>query len=194
MADVLIVYGTSYGQTAKLARRIADRLGQAGHRVSVWRGDARPSEQTLEDYDAAVVAGSVRFGRHQGYVGDFVRRHLTRLNAMPSAFVSVCGVLVSGGPLGDLEARKYEQGFLARTGWHPELARSFAGGLPYTQYGWPTRWVMRWISGRTGRPTDTSRDWEFTDWDAVDQFADQVNRVVEASATRGVEPSPAVAV
>jgi hypothetical protein len=27
------------------------------------------------------------------------------------------------------------------------------------------------ISRRTGRPTDTSRDYEFTDWDVVDGFA-----------------------
>jgi menaquinone-dependent protoporphyrinogen IX oxidase len=29
---------------------------------------------------------------------------------------------------------------------------------------------MQLISARTGRPTDTSRDWDFTDWDQVDRL------------------------
>jgi len=31
---------------------------------------------------------------------------------------------------------------------------------------------MKAITAREGGPTDTSRDYDFTDWPAVDQFAD----------------------
>jgi menaquinone-dependent protoporphyrinogen oxidase len=33
---------------------------------------------------------------------------------------------------------------------------------------------MRYIAWREGGPTDTSRDYEFTDWNAVRQFALEV--------------------
>jgi hypothetical protein len=33
---------------------------------------------------------------------------------------------------------------------------------------------MRLISGSQGRPTDTRRDYEFTDWAQVDRFAHDV--------------------
>ena len=79
------------------------------------------------------------------------------------------------GPAPDAErvAREYRERFLAATGWHPTIARSFAGGLAYTRYRPWIRWVMKRISRRTGLPTDTSRDYEFTDWQAVAQFARQ---------------------
>jgi hypothetical protein len=32
---------------------------------------------------------------------------------------------------------------------------------------------MKLISRRTGRPTDTSRDYDFTDWAGVAQFAER---------------------
>jgi menaquinone-dependent protoporphyrinogen oxidase len=182
MADILVVYGTSYGQTAKIVRRIADRLTTEGHRVSICRGDALPSEQTLDDFDAVLVAGSVLYGKHQPYVRDFVRRNVRRLNAAPSAFLSVCGALAGSWSKGQLEARKYIERFLAETGWQPQVAKSFAGGLPYTRYRFFTRWMMRLISRQTGRPTDTSRDWEFTDWDAVDRFALQFSGLVRGPA------------
>ena len=34
-----------------------------------------------------------------------------------------------------------------------------------------TRQIMRFIAWREGAPTDTSRDYEFTDWNMVRQFA-----------------------
>jgi menaquinone-dependent protoporphyrinogen IX oxidase len=30
------------------------------------------------------------------------------------------------------------------------------------------------ISRRKGLPTDTSRDWDLTEWDAVDRFAEEL--------------------
>lgn len=171
MSNVMIIYGTSYGQTAKIVERIADRLKVAGHRVTLWRGATIPAESTVGDFDAFLVAGSVLYGRHQRYLAEFVRRNLGTLNARPSAFVSVCGALIGQWGPGQEEARKYVARFLARTGWKPRLTRSFPGGLPYTRYGFITRWIMKSISRKTGRPTDTSRDWDFTDWEAVDRFA-----------------------
>jgi menaquinone-dependent protoporphyrinogen oxidase len=34
-----------------------------------------------------------------------------------------------------------------------------------------TRRLIKLISWQAGGPTDTSRDYEFTDWEAVDRFA-----------------------
>jgi menaquinone-dependent protoporphyrinogen oxidase len=171
MASVMIVYGTAYGQTAKISKRIADRLTVAGHFVALWQGDTLPSETSASAYDAFLVAGSVLYGKHQSYLLDFVRRNLSTLNARPSAFVSVCGALIGGRAPGKEEAQQYVARFLEQAGWRPRFTRSFPGGLPYTRYGFITRWIMKAISRKTGRPTDTSRDWEFTDWAEVDRFA-----------------------
>ncbi len=169
-ARILIVYGSTHGQTAKVVDHVARALGEAGHHVTAWPGDVFPASASLDDFDGFVIAGSVYFGKHQRYLAEFVRRHAARLNRLPSAFVSVCGALAGAWEPGPAEARKYVGQFLAATGWKPRRTQSFAGAVQYTKYRWPIRWVMKLISWRTGRPTDTSRDWDFSDWEAVDRF------------------------
>ena len=46
----------------------------------------------------------------------------------------------------------------------------FAGALVYTRYGWLKRRIMRRIAEADGRDVDTSRDHEYTDWQAVREF------------------------
>jgi menaquinone-dependent protoporphyrinogen oxidase len=180
MSKFLIVYATDHGQTGKIVSRIADRLNEEGHEATLWNADALPGHPALDRYDALLVAGSVHYGRYQRLLGDFVRWNLASLNTMPSAFVSVCGALAGSWAEGKAEARKYVETFSRETGWRPGIRRSFAGAVRYTEYGLITRWIMKLISWRTGRPTDTSRDWEFTDWDAVDRLAAELLMLVSA--------------
>jgi menaquinone-dependent protoporphyrinogen oxidase len=46
-----------------------------------------------------------------------------------------------------------------------------AGALPYTRYNFLVRFLMKRIARKAGGPTDTSRDYDFTDWAALDRFA-----------------------
>lgn len=180
MAEYLIVYGTSFGHTPKVAQRMADVLRREGRQVTIWRGDALPPLVDLERYEGVIIAGSVKFGRHQRYLRDFVRHFARQLNAMPSAFVSVCGALAGNQEAGRQEAREYIDRFLRETGWHPGHIIPVAGAVAYTRYGPLTRWIMKRISARTGRPTDTSRDWEFTDWEALES---QITQLIHTQVT-----------
>ena len=170
MAKILAVYGTHYGQTKKIVTRLGKLLAAYGHHVTAWQGDQLPEDFSIEEFDAFLVAGSVHFGRHQVYLRDFVRRHRMRLNTAPAAFISVCGALAGNWAPGPEAARGYLERFFAETGWAPSVSRSAAGAVAYTKYGFFTRHIMRFISAQTGRPTDTSRDWEFTDWDEIDRL------------------------
>jgi menaquinone-dependent protoporphyrinogen oxidase len=68
------------------------------------------------------------------------------------------------------EARKITSDFPEHIGWKPLMTTQLAGALKYTQYGFFTRLVMKKIAKREGRTTDTSKDHEYTDWDAVREF------------------------
>jgi menaquinone-dependent protoporphyrinogen oxidase len=170
MFKVLVVYGSTYGQTDRVAHRIAAVLSNAGHTVDIHRADQLPDALWLAAYDGFVVAASVLMGHHQEYVRDFVRRNATLLNKAPSAFVSVCGAARDDPP----QAQAYIDALLRETGWHPTVTHSFAGAVAYTRYGWWFRWYLQMISRRKGLPTDTSRDWDLTEWDAVDRFAEEL--------------------
>jgi menaquinone-dependent protoporphyrinogen oxidase len=167
VAKILIVYGTTYGQTEKIVRRIDRELAKQGHDVSVFQGDQLPPELSLGVHAAVLIAASLIAGKHQRYIREFVRRHADQLNAVPSAFISVSASAADSPDL----ARAGAESFLRQTSWHPMFVQCFAGSLAYTQYRWWLRWIMKHISRSHGGPTDTSRDHELTDWEAVDRFA-----------------------
>lgn len=168
---ILAVYGSNYGQAELVLRRVAGILEQHGHVVSVFKGDVVPTSIAVEDFDAVVVAGSIIVGRYQTYIRQFVRRHLAALRVRPTAFISVNGASPESVPQWQAAARRYVDQFVQETGWAPRWTATFSGALRYPRYGIVTRWIMKMISRLSGGPTDMSREYEFTDWNAVDRFA-----------------------
>ena len=69
-----------------------------------------------------------------------------------------------------LDTRKYIDDFTDDTGWTPRATESIAGALQYREYDFATRLLMRLLMRRGGHPTDSSHDYVYTDWDAVDRF------------------------
>lgn len=181
MANVLIVYGTTEGQTAKIAQQIADAGRRLGHEVDV-RHAPDLTQSDLEDRAAVVVGGSLHQGRYQRGVRDFVERHRAWLDARPSAFFSVSLAAASRNPDERAAARTIAEKFVAAAGWTPQRIESFAGALRYTRYGWLKRMLMKYIAGKEGGDVDTSRDFEYTDWDAVTRFAQSFFGALRSSA------------
>ena len=170
--QVLLVYGTSYGQTAKIARYMAGVLIALGDRVRVVNAASRPSDLDVHRFDAIIVGGSVIRGRHQREVTHFVRDNLATLNTTSSAFFSVSGAAATATETSQAEAQRFIDEFLGQAGWYPRSAVAIAGELAYTKYNPLLRWIMRRGSKRMGGPTDTTRDHEFTDWSKVERFID----------------------
>jgi menaquinone-dependent protoporphyrinogen oxidase len=77
--------------------------------------------------------------------------------------------------------------FLSRTGWHPRMTKPVAGALLYTRYNPFMRWIMKRIVQKGGGDTDTSRDYEYTNWDDLRAFAGEFGSLVQQGAPiRGV--------
>jgi len=167
---ILILYASTDGQTARIAERIGARLAESGYRATVRDVGAVEALWEIDTHDAVIVGGSVRYGRHSKALVERVRTCREALGQRPNAFFSVS--LSAGGPGAKPElARRFIAAFVEATGWQPREVASFAGALRYRSYGLPLRWMMRFIVGREGGETDTSRDHEYTDWNAVDAFA-----------------------
>ena len=167
--NVLVVFGSTHGHTWHIARRIADRLRSAGHAVTVRRIDAAPKD--LELFDAVVVGGSLHRGTHQRALVDWVHRHHRELNARPNAFFSVSLSAAEHTPESEAAVRDCIDRFVEDTEWDPDQSTPLAGALQYTRYDFPTRLALHLMMHSAGRPDDTSRDFELTDWDEVDRFA-----------------------
>ena len=170
MTRILIVYGSSEGQTAEIAEAMAGIVREHGHEA-VPMAVKEAAGEDLADYDGVLVGASVHIGKHDKHVVKFVQRNLAGLERLPSAFFSV-----SLAAHGDTEeAHRYVDEFTQQTGWDPAKVAIFSGALRYTKYGFVKRRMMKKIAEEKpgSLATDTSRDHIYTEWDEVGRYAEE---------------------
>jgi menaquinone-dependent protoporphyrinogen oxidase len=172
MTRILVLYASSYGQTKKIAERLAAAWEGRGLEVDV-RSIRDRSPPAPDGFDA-VVLGSRLAMTYSGAILRYARAHRAALARIPTAFFSVSMSAASPDPRGPAGARAKIQEFLDQAGWSPTHVASFAGALPYTRYDPLTRFILKRISATTGVATDASRDHEYTDWKQVDELANQL--------------------
>ena len=63
--NILIVYGTTEGQTRRICRFCADHLIAQGHSVELMQASGEEAEMDLSRFDAAIVAASVHLRVYQ---------------------------------------------------------------------------------------------------------------------------------
>jgi menaquinone-dependent protoporphyrinogen oxidase len=177
-----VFYATREGHTRKVAERIAAELRARGALVDLFDvGACLPPDWSR--YSAACLAASVHIGRHEKEMVAFARAERDALVRLDAAFVSVS--LSEAGaenPRRSVDERRKAAEdaqhmidvFVHETGWHPEHVLSVAGALAYSKYNLLVRFLMKQIARKAGAPTDTSRDYEFTDWPALDRFAGEI--------------------
>jgi menaquinone-dependent protoporphyrinogen oxidase len=168
VSKTLILFATTHGHTACIAQRIAAILRESGDVdvVELRRFGRSPS---LAGYDQAVLAGSVHFGRHQRRLERFIHANREALSSIDSAFVSVSGSAIDED--GRPDAEEYVADMARRTGWQPRRVLLAGGATSYTRYGFFLKRTVRKASAASGRGTDITRDYDYTDWAAVEEFA-----------------------
>ena len=179
MASILVCYGTGEGQTAKVADRIGEALTERGHDLTVVDAADRPSDLSVADFDAVLVGSSIHMGTQESTVRSFAEDNRDALAARPSGFFQVSLSSAVEDPEGQAEAAKYVEDLIAETDFHPDRIGLFGGALRYSKYGFLKRLMLKRIAKDATGDTDTSRDYEYTDWDEVEAFADDFAAFVE---------------
>jgi len=171
MANILLAYCSVYGYTRKICETLKAELEGRGQRVDVVPlvgGSADPAR-----YDVIVIGASIRHGKHNPAVLDFIRANRALLESKPGGFFSVN--LVARKPDKNTpETNPYVKKFLRRTPWKPQLVGVFGGNLDYPRYGTVDRNVIRLIMWLTGGPTNPQTKVEYTDWDEVRRYAAKI--------------------
>ena len=170
--NILVIYGTTEGQTRKIASFMTDCLRDRGQSVTLIDSTDLPKGLDVGGFSAVIAAGSVHNGRHQAPLFQFVRDHRSMLQAKPSAFVSVSLSMVSDDKEDRLDAAACADRFLLAAEWKPTVTHLVAGALRYTQYDFFKSWILKMIANAKGAYTDTSQDHEFTDWKDLEAFVD----------------------
>jgi menaquinone-dependent protoporphyrinogen oxidase len=174
VAKILLLHKGVYGHTLKIGEFLRREFEALGDTVEVRPLDDGAADGT--DFDAIVIGASIRHGKHNPAVMDFIRAHLPLLRSKPSAFYSVN--LVARKPAKNTpETNPYARAFLAKSPWKPTIAAVFGGVLDYQRYGPFDRYAIRLIMKLTGGPTDLHTNTEFTDWDEVKRYAGRVSAI-----------------
>jgi menaquinone-dependent protoporphyrinogen oxidase len=167
---VLVLYASTHGHTGRIADRIGALLREQGVHASVRKvGQA----VDLSEFDGVIVGASLHVGHHQKEIVEWLSAHHTALSERPSAFFSVSLTAADDTDEARASTRELIDEVLDATGWTPMSAVAFAGALQFREYNLPTRVLMRLIARHHGGEIDVHQDTDFTDWDAVERFAQE---------------------
>ena len=183
MPYLLIIYSSRYGQTGKIAHRIgfeSHALGAYVHAVEV----GRPIPLPLEDYAGVIVGTSIYVGKSDSELINWVRKNKNQLRNVPTGLYSVSLNAADTRTEARTTDKRLIQDFINKTGWEPTISKSFAGALRYSQYNPLVRFIMKKISQSAGGPTDTTQDYELTDWSEVSFFLQNFLKIINERSIR----------
>lgn len=183
MKPYLILYATREGHTARIARHLEAVMWKRGLPANLAEVRHLPENFHLADYGGAILAASVHAQKHEKEMVEFVQYYREDLEKLPTVFLSV-SLAEAGAEDPDAPPEKRAKAaagaqamidaFLAETKWHPSKIRAVAGALLYTKYNFFIRLLMKRIAKAAGGDTDTSRDYDYTDWAALDHLVDEL--------------------
>lgn len=169
---IIVLYGTTEGQTRKIADFVTTRLKNRGDVVAMIDATDVPADLLLQDYDAAILAASLHVGAYQQPLAHFARKHAAALNAMPTVFLSV-SLSAAGKDPEDLKSIAACADLLQKeTGWTPGEVSHVAGAFRFAEYDFFKRWMMKVIAWERGMRTSGVIELELTDWDALGRIVD----------------------
>jgi len=168
MASILITYSTTDGHTRSICERLKLVIEEQSHSVVISAMADHP-DIDIEPYDKIVIGASIRYGKHQKQVFEFIQRNQSILDGKPNAFFSV-NVVARKPEKNQPETNPYLQKFLKQISWQPKQLAVFAGRIDYPRYTFVDKHMIRFILWMGNGPTDLSSVTEFTDWEKVAEF------------------------
>ena len=170
----LIIYSTTDGQTKLICEKIKNisRFSDKTKIISIYEAE----NENLLSYEIIIIGASIRYGKHNPAVLNFVKENIKTLNEKKSAFFSV-NVVARKNEKNLPETNPYMIKFLKLAKWNPNKKAVFAGKIDYPKYGFFDRQIIRLIMFITKGPTDTSKSYEFTDWSKVSDFVSQMDQI-----------------
>jgi menaquinone-dependent protoporphyrinogen oxidase len=175
VAKTLLLYSTNYGLSKKICETIQASLAKRGESAEVVPLVGHTVDP--KSFDAIVIGASIRHGKHNPAVLEFIRANHGLLESKPSALFSVN--LVARKPLKNTpQTNPYLKRLVAQSPWKPKLLGVFAGELDYSRYGSVDKHMMRFVMWINKGPTDFATKVQFTNWEEVERFAGQVAQLV----------------
>jgi len=168
MKKILLTYSTVDGHTKTICEKILSYSETS--QVDILPID---SSINIKDYDTVVIGASIRYGKYREEIFEFIKENEELLNSKDNAFFSV-NVVARKENKNKPETNPYLIKFLKQISWQPKILDVFAGKIDYPKYKFLDKYAIKFIMWITKGPTDTSKVYEFTDWNRVKSFAEKL--------------------
>ena len=173
MIETLIIYSTTDGQTVKICNKLVEVNSNENVKLCALNDAVK---EDLNSYNKIIIGASIRYGKHNQNVFDFIKRNIKILNNAKTAFFSV-NVVARKKKKSTPSTNPYVIKFIKQTNWRPTNIGVFAGKVDYPSYKFFDKYIIRFIMWLTKGPTDVSKSYEFTNWNEVEKFGKIINEM-----------------
>ena len=172
MSSSLIIYSSTDGHT----KTICERIQSSSYNINSIKiiSIDNVEEENLTSYSKIILGASIRYGRHNKKVFNFIEKYKEILKSKKTAFFSV-NVVARKNDKNTPETNPYIIKFLKKINWKPDKLAVFAGKIDYPKYRFLDKHIIRFIMFLTNGPTDLTQTYEFTNWDIVDKFSKEIS-------------------
>ena len=170
----LIIYSTTDGQTKKICETLKENSIDKNFYEIISLEEAFHKE--IERYEKIIIGASIRYGRHNPKIYEFIKMNKEVLEKKKSAFFSV-NVVARKSEKNTPDTNPYIMKFLKKSEWQPKKLGVFAGKIDYPRSSFINKIAIRLIMFITKGPTNTNNTYEFTDWQRVKKFINEFDEM-----------------
>ena len=164
----IFIYSSSNGQSLK----ICEALNKNKESLIIDMDMLKTTK--LDNFDQIVIGASVKYGDHNKEVYEFVKKNRVLLEKKKTVFFSV-NATARKSEKNKPKTNPYIIKFLKKTNWTPDHIGVFAGMIDFPNYNFIEKYIIKLIMWITNGPTDTSKTFEFTNWEDVKKFSEEIN-------------------
>lgn len=166
-----IIYSSVNGQTLKICKKLHLFFYKKGYSVTIY--NIGYFNEEITKFNLLIIGASVRYGKHNDKVIQFVINNKIHFSKITTAFFSVN--LVARKPTKNTpETNPYVLKFLEKTNWKPSFTDVFAGTLNYKLYSLTDKLLIKFIMLITNGPLTSKQPIEFTNWQRINDFGDKM--------------------
>ena len=174
MPETLIIYSSTDGHTKNICERLANFFNNTNTTKITSLLEATKFD--LTKFNQIVIGASIRYGKYSKNLYRFINLNKDILEQKNSAFFSV-NVVARKPEKNTPNTNPYVKKFLKISKWRPKKIGVFAGKVDYPNYGFFDKYVIKLIMFITDGPTDTSMSYEFTNWQKVQEFSQEIDKL-----------------
>ncbi len=173
----LIVYGTRWGGTVKVANRIGETLKSNGYSVDIV--NAKDNPPSPEQYSLVVVGSGISANKWTKESLEYLKKYSSGLREKKSALFISCGAVEKEKQEDrDSDYRVMLPGIASSYGLKPVMFGFFGGVIDFeSDFNLLDR-IIVWSSKNKLRKLgiDTSKPYDFRNWKEIENWANNLSR------------------